>query len=106
MRKTDKKRDNQLRLALTAVCEAALKEIDGFQWLTHRVNYANFPSSLKVICVFDTSEKLAIFMATNGSHLLAALMQVKLAEVGVNIKDMSAQIAYDTEEDCASQRIL
>jgi hypothetical protein len=45
-------------------------------------------------------------MATNGSHLLAALMQVKLAEVGVNIKDMSAQIAYDTEEDCASQRIL
>jgi len=46
MRKTDKKRDNTLRLALTEVCDIALKDIAGFQWLTHCVNYSNFPQSL------------------------------------------------------------
>ena len=56
MRKSDKKLDNQLRLVLTDVCETALKEVEGFQWLTHVVNYSNFPQSLRVVCVFDTNE--------------------------------------------------
>jgi len=100
MRKSDKKIDNQLRLVLTDVCEAALKEIDGFQWLTHLVNYSNFPKSLKVVCVFDTNENLSTFMSKNRGSELASLMQRKLSEVGVNIKDMFAQIAYDSEENC------
>ena len=45
LRKTDKKIENQLILVLTAVCETALKEIDGFQWLTHLVEYTDFPNS-------------------------------------------------------------
>lgn len=100
MRKSDKKLDNQLRLVLTNVCEAALKEIDGFQWLTHLVNYSNFPKSLKVVCVFDTNENLSFFMSKSSGSELAFLIQRKLSEVGVNIKDMSAQITYDTEENC------
>ena len=59
MRKTDKKMDNQLRHVLTEVCEVALKDINGFQWLTHVVNYSNFPKSLQVVCVFDTNENLS-----------------------------------------------
>ena len=39
MRKTDKKIDNNLRIVLTEVCEIALKEVTGFQWLTHLVDY-------------------------------------------------------------------
>jgi len=100
MRKSDKKMDNQLRLVLTDVCEAALKEIDGFQWLTHLVNYSRFPQSLKVVCVFDTNENRSIFMSKSSGSELASLIQEKLHEVGVNIKDMSAQIVYDTDENC------
>jgi len=100
MRKSDKKMDNQLRLVLTDVCEAALKEIDGFQWLTHLVSYSRFPQSLKVVCVFDSNDNLTIFMSNSGEKALASLIQKKLREVGVNIKDMSAQVVYDTEENC------
>ena len=48
MRKTDKKLENTLIAALTEVCEAALEAFDGFQWLTHFVNYSHFPSSQKM----------------------------------------------------------
>ncbi|HCC80946.1 MAG TPA: Fis family transcriptional regulator, partial [Methylophaga sp.] len=44
MRKTDKKIDNELRLKLTDVCEQGLKNIAGFQWLTHLVNYDDYPN--------------------------------------------------------------
>jgi len=104
MRKSDKKMDNQLRLVLTDVCETALKEIDGFQWLTHRVNYSSFPKSLKVVCVFDSNENLALFMSKssgeNSHNVLASLIQRKLAEEGVELKNISAHVAYDTEENC------
>jgi hypothetical protein len=103
MRKSDKKIDNQLRLALTDVCEEALKEINGFQWLTHLVDYARFPESLKVVCIFDSNENLSTFMSKSNKNALALLIQQKLCEVGVNIKDMSAQVAYDTEENCAME---
>ncbi len=101
MRKIDKKFDNQLRLVLTGICETALKEIDGFQWLTHIVNYSNFPKSLKVVCVFDTDEQLSTFVINSSKNSLTALIQVKLNEIGVKFKDVSDHILYDTEEACA-----
>jgi len=103
MRKTDKKIDNQLRLVLTDVCETALKEIDGFQWLTHRVNYSNFPKSLQIICVFDTNEQLANFTSNSNSNKksFTSLIQMKLNEIGVKFKNVADHILYDTEENCA-----
>jgi len=100
MRKTDKKIDNQIRAALTDVCDTALEEFDGFQWLTHLVNYSNFPKSLRVVCVFDTNENLDSFMATTNSDILSTLMQKKLLGVDVTINDMASHIHYDTEENC------
>ena len=44
MTKTDKKRDKAIREALTKACEIALQRNDGFQWLTHEVDYKRFPS--------------------------------------------------------------
>ena len=98
MRKTDKKRDNTLRLALTEVCDMALKEIRGFQWLTHRVNYSNFPQSLKIICVFDTNESLISFEKSHHSVTLEAFIQAKLGKI--TLKNISKHIAYDSEENC------
>ena len=103
MRKTDKKIDNQLRIALTDVCETALEEFTGFEWLTHLVNYSSFPKSLRIVCVFDTDDNLACFMAANNSHVLSTLMQKKLQGIGVDINDMTKHIHYDTEESCAEK---
>ena len=103
MRKTDKKIDNQLRLVLTDVCEIALKEIHGFLWLTHLVNYSNFPKSLKVVCVFDTNENLFSFMSKDSKNELASLIQVKLDDVDVKVKNVSEHILYDTEENCEKE---
>ena len=100
MRKTDKKIDNQICKALTEVCENALEDFTGFEWLTHLVDYSNFPKSLKVICVFDTNESLARFLATRESQDLASIVQKNLLEIDVSINDMAKHIAFDTEENC------
>lgn len=100
MRKSDKKMENQLRITLTEVCETALKNCHGFMWLTHLVNYSNFPKSLKIICVFDTNDKLSKFTDSNSQHKLGSLIQEKLLEIGINLKNITNHISYDTEEDC------
>ena len=100
MRKTDKKTENQLRIALTDVCEIALEEFTGFQWLTHLVNYADFPKSLKVACIFDTNDNLNNFTAANNHQKLNTLIQKKLLEIGININSINGQVSYDTEENC------
>ena len=100
MRKSDKKVDNQLRSTLTEVCGIALEDFKGFQWLTHLVNYDNFPKSLKIVCIFDTNDNLLKFMGSSSNHELSKLIQIKLFDVGINLKNMNTHIAYDTEENC------
>ena len=100
MRKSDKKMENQLSVVLTEVCNSALKEFTGFQWLTHLVNYDNFPKSLKVVFVFDTNANLSTFIASNNSIDLNKLVQRKLIKIDIKLKDMTKHVAYDTEENC------
>lgn len=94
MKKTDKKIDNALISALTAVCEQASEEFDGFKWLTHLVNYRDFPRSLVVVCVFDTNEHLA--RARN--DVLRTMIRDKLASIDVPLADIARQVRFDTEE--------
>jgi len=100
MRKSDKKMENELRVMLTDVCEITLKEFSGFQWLTHRVNYSDFPNSLKIICIFDTNINLNSFMTINGHHEINRLIQKNLFKLNININNMTRHISYDTEENC------
>ena len=106
MRKTERKLENQLRLVLTDVCESALKEFTGFQWLTHLVNYDKFPDTLKVVCVFDTKENLTNFMTIKSNLKMNALIQTRLAAIGIHLKKMANHIAYDTEENCEKNNHL
>lgn len=101
MRKTDKKMDNQLRITLTDACETALKTIHGFQWLTHIVNYSNFPKSLQVVCVFDSNENLTSFLSNSGKNAIASIIQEKLQAIDIKVKNVTDHILYDTEERCA-----
>ena len=103
MRKSDKKLDNQLRQVLTEVCEHALKDIAGFQWLTHTANYDVFPQSLRIICVFDTEENLSIYKTSNDSKYLHILIADKLSTLGIKFKKNALPVSLDTEERCEAQ---
>lgn len=103
MRKTDKKLDNQLRTSLTDVCEAALKDISGFEWLTHIVNYANFPQSLKVVCIFETNNDLDNYLLSNDNNYIQMLISQAFNELGIKLKNPANYVLFDTEENCASQ---
>ena len=98
MRKTDKKIDNQIRKVLNAVCETALNNFFGFQWLTHLVDYSVFSKSLKVICVFDSDFNLDSFAAGDGRKEFDGNIRDALAEIGIDIE--VDRISYDTEEGC------
>ena len=100
MRKTDKKIDKQIISALTEVCDSSLKAFTGFEWLTHRVNYTNFPKSLKIMCVFDTNDNLLCFRENNGSHEFNVFIQKALFGIDINIHNIIPHIVYDTEENC------
>ena len=97
MKKTDKKIDNAICAGLTQLCEEQLKQATGFQWLTHTVNYKQFPSSLQVICIFDSEANLA---AADQAQL-RRLIQQQLSQLGITIA--SQQISFDTEDQCEQQ---
>ena len=103
MRKSDKKLDNQLRMVLTQVCENALEEIEGFQWLTHMVNYSNFPKSLKVVCVFDTNESLDRYLLSETNNQLQSLIKRELSKLNIQFKNIVNNVLFDTEENCEKQ---
>ncbi len=103
MRKTDKKLDNALRLLLTDVCEQALKDIHGFEWLTHLVNYHHFPNSLRIICIFDTNENLDTYLQSDKHDRLLLLIESELKKQDIRLKCLSDHVSYDTEENCTLQ---
>ncbi|MFT5274224.1 MAG: hypothetical protein ACI9J2_000748 [Saprospiraceae bacterium] len=96
MRKRDKKIENALRETLTEVCEIALKEVNGFRWLTHFANYQNFPNSLSIVCVFDTKEHLS----TVKCDAICSLIKEQLRSIDININAIDQPVIFDTEESC------
>lgn len=100
MKKSDKKIENSLREGLTEVCDAALGNVQGFVWLTHLVNYKSFPTSLKIICVFETDSELAKIREDNQDEYFYQLISEKLSTVNIQIKTLRQQVYFDTEEAC------
>ena len=103
MRRTDKKIEKNIRRALTDVCELALKNIDGFKWLTHHVNYDLFPDSLVVVCVFETNLQLHQVYDDKMDDYLSKLIAEKLLEIDIKLQDIQQQINFDTEQNCQEQ---
>lgn len=100
MKKTDKKIDNALRQALTEVCDAATENVTGFQWLTHVVNYNNYPRSLSVICVFDTNAEVVQLSSSEQDQYLFTLIKQKLVAAGIKIENVRQHVRFDSEEAC------
>ncbi|KXF82987.1 hypothetical protein [Enterovibrio coralii] len=99
MRKTDKKIDNALRLALTQVCDIAQSEQEGFEWLTHFANYDRFPHSLAIVCVFDTQLNLS----KANQSAMRCLIKERLASIDIKVKDIGKQVTFDSVENCENE---
>lgn len=98
MKKSDKKIDKLLRETLTEVCDSALDQIDGFQWLTHFVNYQAFPASLEVLCVFSTEAQRKAALATGNDEWLRRLITQRLSRVSIPLTHPKRQVRFASEE--------
>lgn len=103
MKKTDKKLENTIITILTDVCEQSLKDIDGFQWLTHSVNFNDFPRSLTVVCVFDTQAQISELRNTAQHEELINRITGQLKEGGIVLSHPQKQIKFDSEEKCLEE---
>ena len=103
MRKTDKKREKAITAALTDVCTIALAEVQGFRWLTHRVNYTSFPDSLHVVCVFDKRSNLTAAISHHQDQFLRSLISEKLSAAGIQFNNSRRKVSFDTEEACREE---
>jgi len=101
MKKTDKILENTLVTLLTRVCEQSLKSIDGFQWLTHLVNYKDFPRSLTIICIFDTQDQVSKLLTSPNHQYLVSMIVEQLKTAGIQLPNAQKQIKFDSEEACS-----
>lgn len=97
--KTEKKIDNNVRLALSTANEQLLKDIPGFLRLNHQANYTNFPASLLITCVFDKQPDHE-FVHTAAIY---KLLHAKLLKIGVKLTAPKQQVIFDSEEACINE---
>lgn len=103
MKKTVKKLDNNVVKALTLACESFKQDISGFEWLTHTADYANFPSSLVVTCVFDTTDSVQMALTHSQDVAMRRTIQQQLLKAGVLLKDVRRNVCLDSEQACLAE---
>ena len=103
MKKNDKKTEKLIVETLTDACHIATDTIDGFEWLTHFVDYDAFPQSLEIVCIFDTQESLSKAIQEHQDSFIRSLLTDKLRSIKIPLKNSTKQIGFDTEEACEKQ---
>ncbi|MHC8344598.1 hypothetical protein [Pseudomonas sp. RT6P73] len=92
--------ERRLVATLTEACETAKAQIVGFEWLTHEVDYDEFPSSLRVVWVFDTQANKDQALASGQGERMVELTAIALNEAEVLVSQVSAHVQFDSEEQC------
>lgn len=95
--------ERQLVAALTEACEMAKAEIPGFEWLTHTVNYADFPHSLRITWIFDTRANKEHAVATGLDARLRELTAAALHDAEIPPVPLQRCVQLDCEEACQTQ---
>lgn len=95
--------ERRLVATLTEACETAKAEIPGFDWLTHEVDYAAFPQSLRVIWVFDTRSNKEQALAKGEDQRMRELTGTALKDAGVDLPSLDRCVRFDSEEECRLQ---
>ncbi len=101
MKKNDKKIEHSIVKALNTICETLKEESNGFIWLTHFVDYSNYPQSLKLIFVFKTNQQLEIAKNKTLFHRVFQLTESHLKRESIHIKHIEKSVYFDTEENGA-----
>ncbi|MGL6244469.1 hypothetical protein [Pseudomonas sp.] len=92
--------ERRLIATLTDACETAKAQIVGFEWLTHEVDYDQFPSSLRIVWVFDTRANKDQALASGQGERMVELTAIALSEADVPLSPVSAHVLFDSEEQC------
>ncbi|MBC3953409.1 hypothetical protein [Pseudomonas triticifolii] len=92
--------ERRLIAALTQSCETAKSEIAGFCWLTHEVDYAQFPDSLQVIWVFDTVSAKDQALSQGLDKRMIQLTAGALDELDIRLTQLPRHVHVDSEEQC------
>lgn len=100
MKKTIKKLENNLVQALTKACEEAKTHSHGFEWLTHTADYANFPGSLHIRCIYDTDSTLQNAQNLAQDIDIVKLIHSALLKAGILLKNPKRHVTFDTEQAC------
>lgn len=98
MTKTDKKLDKQISQALTNACEMSKDRVQGFQWLTHQVNFKQFPDSLTVICVFQMQAELEQANSQKQDQIIIGFIKTELGKIDIRFKDIKRHVLFVSEE--------
>ncbi|WP_275545754.1 MULTISPECIES: hypothetical protein [unclassified Pseudomonas] len=96
--------ERELIRALTLACETAKSEVVGFQWLTHDVDYEQFPQSLVVTWVFDTEANKARALASADKARMLALTLAAFDEVGISVSRIADHVAFSVERPARGKR--
>ena len=92
--------ERRLVATLTEACETAKAQIVGFVWLTHEVDYAEFPASLRIVWVFDTEAHKNQALAAGQGECMVELTAIALDEADVLLSPVAAHVQFDSEEQC------
>ena len=92
MKKSDKKIEQNIRESLTQVCEIAQENVEGFEWISHRVHYGNVAGSIHITCMFTEFHNAK--MAKHDEYLYQ-LIQQSLSLIDIDIKDIRRHVDFD-----------
>jgi hypothetical protein len=93
-------RERQLVVSLTQACETGKSELVGFCWLTHRVDYQQFPSSLMVVWIFDTQANRDKALENGQGERMLELTAEAFSQADICVSPVSAYLDFDSEEQC------
>lgn len=106
MKKAIKKFEATIEKSLNLVCEQAKVDIHGFVWITHTADFNNFPTSLRIICVFDTQKSLELAQKSGQKIQLIDNIFEQLLLNKIMIDSPTKTIGFDTEESGAEKRLI
>ncbi|RDX36353.1 Fis family transcriptional regulator [Kangiella sp. HD9-110m-PIT-SAG07] len=103
MKKNDKKTEKLIIKTLTDACHILTESVEGFEWLTHFVDYDTFPQSLEIVCIFDTEYSLSKALQEHQDSFIGSVISDKLQSINVPLKNNAKQISFDSEEACEKE---
>ncbi len=93
--------EHELNANLGRACESARREIPGFQWVTHVMEYNEVATNIHVVWVFDSNRHLAEALRAGQEAYLNHLTETALEASGVAVGDIRQHVDFDSEEECA-----